>query len=140
MKDCDASSAAASELPSPAWVHATNEVACGPRAAAFLAAVAKRGAPNEILHGPVGQVVLELLSFADLMSDAASICQAEPSSAAHADGVLQSLGVLGASLLHERFVRMAAVAGGVPDMWASSCRNAMGPAYAFPLLAALDVE
>lgn len=77
---------------------------------------------------------MDLVRFADFAGTAA-VAQKETH---EAEGV-ESLGAM-AALLHGRFVRAAAAAGGVPGRWSSACRGAVSGAYAFPLLSGLELE
>uniref|UniRef100_A0A7S4W2X8 Uncharacterized protein n=2 Tax=Alexandrium monilatum TaxID=311494 RepID=A0A7S4W2X8_9DINO len=142
--DTGAASEAASHdaplAPSLTWLQAANEVACGPKLAAFLAAVAQTGLPtDEAAEASPGEAAcweaaLDLVRFADF-AGTALVAQRE----AHDGEDVEPLGVM-AAWLHGRFVSAAVAAGHVPSSWSSACRNMISGAYAFPLLSDSEIK
>eukprot|EP00927_Polykrikos_kofoidii_P013373 TRINITY_DN15826_c0_g1_i1.p1 TRINITY_DN15826_c0_g1~~TRINITY_DN15826_c0_g1_i1.p1 ORF type:complete len:392 (+),score=32.07 TRINITY_DN15826_c0_g1_i1:64-1239(+) len=106
----------------------------GPRVAAFLEAVSRRGNPCEVLAsggsaGAVcGDAMLDLLHYADF----ASGISRETFSTKSPDTCVIAL--------FERFVQASHAVGGIPRGWASACRNSISIAFAFALLSEANAK
>jgi len=77
------------------------------------------------------KAAFDLLDFADFAT--AMLRALEEAEGARPEDVREAMGEK-AARLYEHFVFTARGCGGVPAAWASACRNALAPCFAFPLL------
>jgi len=77
------------------------------------------------------KAAFDLLDFADFAT--AMLRALEEAEGARPEDVREAMGEK-AARLYEHFVFIARGCGGVPAAWASACRNALAPCFAFPLL------